>query len=547
MRLHVREQTIESVLTVLLGLVLLAYLALFAFADFRGFARLATSDMYEDTLAARLMWEEGTLFPTRFLFGNQFYVIATPSLSALFYGLTGSMNTAMALATTCMSLLLLWSLDWMLRPFAKRPLMRAAALLAAVGLIFGPSSIRREDGPQLFYVMCSFYACYAITNFVTLGDYARARTDARLRLPALLAASALCFCTGVQSPRQTAVTVLPLLCLEGLRGMIRLYRRQPLVSAETRAPLLRCGVYTAANLLGLYLSRCLPVQKHTIYTGASVFSGGSVSDKLRGIREAVAAVSGYDYVQRGEGHYFFLIVFLFSLLLVLGAAWLLLFRRKQGEQTAACFWWLSLIAGLGVIAAFFVTRVSLRGIYLFPLYFLPALSLVLIARRCSPGFFCVLSAALLVLSAVNLSYSYREDVELVLAPGETAAEEASRWAVENGYELVYGNQSFSAPTIAVCSDGKLIAGCWQSEIPFRVSPHINISGIYRLDDCSRAVYVFLENELWDGLRETSAGGASYSFCGQFGPYYLFTSSKQLLYPISENAAWNPRYPEYHLK
>ena len=72
MRESVQNRKIESVLTVLLLLVLLGYLAVFAFADFRGFARLSTSDMYEDTLVARLMWEEGTLFPTRFLFGNQY-------------------------------------------------------------------------------------------------------------------------------------------------------------------------------------------------------------------------------------------------------------------------------------------------------------------------------------------------------------------------------------------------------------------------------------------------------------------------------------------
>ena len=144
MRQSVQNRKVDLVLTVLLLLVLLAYLALYACADFGAFARLSTADMYEDTLAARLMWEEGTLFPRRYLFGNQFYVIATPVLAALFYGITGSMNNAMAIATTCMSLLLLLSLDWMLRPFTKRPLYRAAVLLAAVGLFFGPGAIRRE-------------------------------------------------------------------------------------------------------------------------------------------------------------------------------------------------------------------------------------------------------------------------------------------------------------------------------------------------------------------------------------------------------------------
>ena len=43
MRERLSVKKTESVLTVLLLCVLLAYLALYAFADFRGFARLATS------------------------------------------------------------------------------------------------------------------------------------------------------------------------------------------------------------------------------------------------------------------------------------------------------------------------------------------------------------------------------------------------------------------------------------------------------------------------------------------------------------------------
>ena len=543
MRLSEQNRKTETVLTVLLLLVLLAYLALYAYADFGGFARLSTADMYEDTLVARLMWEAGTLFPKRFLFGNQFYVIATPALSALFYGLTGSMNLAMALATTCMSLLLLLSLDWMLRPFTKRPLLRAAALLAAVGLFFGPASIRREDGPQLFYVMCSFYACYTITNFVVMGDYARARSDSRLRLPALLAVSALCFCTGLQSPRQTAVTVLPLLCLEGLRLLKRLRKKLPLLAPGARMPLLRTLACTAANLAGLYASRFLPARKHTIYTGASIFSGASAADKLRSVRLALSTVSGLDYVIKSDARWFFLLMFLFCLLLELAAAWQLLFRRKEEETDAACFWRLSLIAALGAIAAFFVTSVNLRPIYLFPLYFLPALSLVLIARRVRPGLLYILTGVLLVLTAANLYFSYREDVAAINDPRETASEAVCRYALENGYELVYGTHASTAPNIAVCSDGKLIAGCWDGDVIFKVSPHINIRDVYHFRDYERGIYVFLDYELKAALYEAEAANTTLTFRGQFGPYYVYTSSFQLLYPVSDNVDYNPRWME----
>ena len=109
----------ERAFSLIIILVLLAYFAVFAIVNFAGFAYFCNADMYEDTLVARLMWEQKTLFPENYIFGNQYYVIATPVFAALFYGLTGSMNTAMALATTLMSLLIVLSLGWMIKPYIK--------------------------------------------------------------------------------------------------------------------------------------------------------------------------------------------------------------------------------------------------------------------------------------------------------------------------------------------------------------------------------------------------------------------------------------------
>ena len=211
------EQNVKRLLLLLIAAAGLAYLVVFTTLDMVGFARLSTSDIYEDTLVARLMWEQKTLFPPSFLFGNQFYVVATPVLAALFYGLTGSMNNGMSLATLVMSVLLMLSMNWMLKPFVKDRLAHFAALLLFAASCFGPSTARREDGAQLFFVLCSYYACYLICAFVVLGDYARSRSDARLRPGALCLALFLCFCTGMQSVRQTCVTILPLLCVEALR------------------------------------------------------------------------------------------------------------------------------------------------------------------------------------------------------------------------------------------------------------------------------------------------------------------------------------------
>ena len=532
----------EYLLAVLLLLVLVAYALLFGFLNFRGFARLALADMYADTLCARLMWEAKSLFPRRFLFGNQFYVVATPVLAALFYGLCGSMNTAMALATTVMSLLILLSMDWMLRPVLKKPWQRLAALLAFVGLLFGPGSARREDGTQLFFVLCSYYACYVITEFVVLGDYARARLSGDRRLPALLLAAFLCFCTGMQSLRQTCITVLPLLGFEGIGLLRRLLRHEPAFPPKRRPVLARAGVYTLANLLGLVAIRLIHPLQHTIYRGSSLFSGSSLAQELAEVRKALTVVTGYEYTKSAIGGPFFTVMFVFCLLLVAWALVLLLRAWRCEADASALFWLLSLLACAAVIAASFFTSVSLRAIYLFPWYFLPALSYAVLAARIRPLYTKLVTGCLILLAACNLYFSYRNDVEAVLSEVPTPAQQVCDYALENGYRYLYGNQSLGAPQIAVYSDGRLIAGCWEDACIFKVSPHINIRDIYHYHgDVEHALFVFLPWELEAALAEAAANGTELTLIGQYGQYAVYSSSRQLLYPITETIDFNPEY------
>ena len=540
-----KQRKREYLWTALIWLMILAYLAVFTLIDFRGFANLATSDMYEDTLVARLMWEQKTLFPKNYLFGNQLYVAATPVLAALFYGLTGSMNRGMAWATLCMSGFLLAAMVWMLRACVKRPSLRAASVLVFLASIFGPFSVFREEGQQLFFAMCSFYACYLICFFVVLGDYARAGQSQALRPGALILAGLLCFALGIQSLRQTCVLILPLLAFEALGALPRLMKKQPLCPVGERMRLWRVPAYTAANALGLIVARLLPVRRHEIFEGASVFSGASVVEKLRDVQTALITVTGYEVTKQPEHRLFFIALFLALTLLVLAAAVLLLRRREYRHHTAAGFWLVALLGCLAVIAASFVTTVRLRPIYLFLWYTLPALSLALLGERLRPRLRAALVTVLCVLAAANLYFSYHDDLRIALKEEPSPARQISDWAVENGYELVYGNQSTCAPYVAVCSDGALIAGCWRDDYPFKVSPHINIRDIYHIEDYARAIFVFQEQEAPAMLAEQAANGAEMTFHGRYGPYVVYTASQQCLWPVTELIDYAEKYPEYN--
>ena len=94
MKLPSERVKTEKALSALALLVMACYFAVFAVINFKCFARFCEQDMYADTLVAMMMWEQKSLFPLGYVFGNQLYIVATPVLAALFYGLTGSPNTA---------------------------------------------------------------------------------------------------------------------------------------------------------------------------------------------------------------------------------------------------------------------------------------------------------------------------------------------------------------------------------------------------------------------------------------------------------------------
>lgn len=520
----------ERIFSIIIILVLLAYFAVFAIVNFAGFAYFCNADMYEDTLIARLMWEQKTLFPENYIFGNQYYIIATPVFAALFYGLTGSMNTAMALATTLMSLLIVLSLGWMIKPYIKSRSARLAVLLALATAVYMPYVLEADEG-QLFFVMASYYACYLITFFFLAGDYVRARTDASLRPAALAVSLVLAFCTGMQSLRQTCVSILPILAVEFISALRRLLVHEKLWPKGQRMPLCRALGYAAANIGGVLLMKLLKVPNMSIYSDTSVLDGTGLNGKLWRFLAAFRTVSGAECVKNNGG--FFVLMFVFFTVLVIAAAVLLVRRAKTAPEGIGAYWWLSAMSLLAVVAASFLTTVKLRAIYLFIYYPLLALSAAVVLERAAPKLRGALLIALCVLSAGNIYFSYGDDLRGVFSESKTTAEEICDYAIENGYELLYGNISYLTPSAAAYSDGKLTAGCWEDDVIFHAVPYLNAKDIYRRTDYSRALFVFYQGELDAAYTEAAGSGAVLTEVGRAGAYVLCTSSQQLMYPTTD--------------
>ena len=499
--------------TALFALCAAAYLVLCGIINFRGFEIFATPDMYSDTLVAKLMWEQKTIFPEGWVFGNQFYVLATPNLAALFYGLTGSLNLSMALATETMTALILVSFAWMLRPFCSARGV-AAGVLAILAVVICPSAPDHLSG-QLFYLMASYYACYLIHVLLLCGVYLRLLTDGSRRVftPPAALALLVTLAMGMQSIRQTAVAVLPLVCVEAL---LRLLRR-----SDRRTTIFVALVF-AANALGLALIRVIGADNVSIYGGLAG-TGSSLLENLKEDALALMAVTGLRSYQYGE------IALCFYGLALIAAVCALPFAARRSPLFAAAG-----VCALGVAAALganMVVDLELRSIYLFTWYPLAAVAAALLIERLGAARIPVRAAGTLLLCALavfNLAACYLQPARRSLEDTDAIAERRlADFVADSGYDYIYA-QWYYGSRIGVRTDGAAVVGAWH-DAPLEVLGYINPQDIYSEEDNARAVYIVTADELPEFRARAEAAGAELTQVAKADGLEAYESTKQLMY------------------
>ena len=367
-------------------------------------------DMYADAQVAAMMWKQKTLFPQGWVFGNQYYLFATPVLSALIYGLLGESSSVLALglASCVMGALLLCAFVWMLRPFVRRESLAAGACAFFGAAILGVSVCRSTSGAQLLYTMASYYACYLIVFERAVGIWLRLRSGMIVRWPTLALALLLCFLLGMQSLRETLVLALPLFIFQLLLFVFGERKRA--------APAFAAAVL-AVNLVGVFCARFIHAKSSPQISGFSPPS--SLSVLLQNTRDAFfqfTTITGVYYRSYGS-KWLPLFGLAVGICLVCAAACVLALKRAAGRKresgdgaaveccVGVCV--LSLLAVMGVRA---LLGFEIRTVYFFVWYLLAALSFVLLLERVEkPWPRRALCLFLLACGAVNLFYNVYPD------------------------------------------------------------------------------------------------------------------------------------------
>lgn len=435
-------------LMLLLGV---AYLASIIWINFHG-AFWYQTDVYTYALEGRLMHDARSCFPEGWIFGNQYHIISSPNLSALFYGLTQDSVASMAIASSLSALLILLSFYWCFKGSTKGVPMAAGLLCIGGAIVFGRSASTYVSGLQVLYTMASFYACYLIVILLSLGCWLRFREGRKAPWAVSILALLLNFATGMQSLREMLVLVIPLLVMEALRFFYRLAKGDSFKKLVTRnySLLFVCGILIAEIAGHFYMASLHvattpiigDVQLDLSLSGMAAHFWASVKNILR-ISGLALASDGIRYLPLSICAALVALAILWSLCRIL---W------TKDESPLAQAIEFSLISVLGVLfVGTFLLRT--RDIYFFVYWLLAALSIVYLLQHVKQSRVFPLVLTLLVIGIVNYGFNFLPNFRDYRAYNDQLSRFTEK-LIDDCIEVVYVD---ATPVFAAASHDRIIS------------------------------------------------------------------------------------------
>ncbi len=476
------------------------------------------TDMYSDALYAVRAWESKSIFPDGWVFGNQFYVIATPVLASLIYGIVGNFALAMAIASILMTIGIILSFLWMTKPVFHHIEERLIGILGFVVLTASAgNAITARNGWQIFFTMCSYYACYVITAFVCFGNFLRRREElTKPRIAMLVIALVLSFGSGMQSLRQTAIMLPSMLVIEGIYQLISLMKSKKL---EVK-PLIITASLSIANLSGRLVMHFLNVPQKEIFSYSRVLSTSEIAAAVKGSLTNMASLL------TGKDNYN--IILLLVLIVIIVAA-IQLIRKKEERSISCSILIVLLLIGvlcIGILDTF--TDMTVCNIHYFMIFPLVSVLFSYVYKYWDFGKI-IIYVSLAVLVVFSLKNCVLPEVKTALKADTDFSYEISDMLIEKGYTTIYSGWN-TCEDIAIASNGKITAGFWDGlNDVFRPVEYLCDPAVYETES-DKCVYYLLNNNRDIALMLAAVRGAEMTLIAEYPErgIWIYEASENLM-------------------
>lgn len=537
MKIQVKEKSkSEKIFSAVLTLLIVTFIGMVFYINFSCNPEYYDGDIYNDINYAKEAWKAKSIFPKNWIFGNQTYVVATPVLAALFYGITGNGFTAMAIASCIMTVLIVLTYDWMTRTLFSYN-ERTAGFLFMIGFLLLKAHVATsQQGIQAFFTMASYYACYLINAFIVYGCYVRIRQGKFTGKHIVLAVigAVLSFGTGMQSLRQTAVMALPLVACEVL--LIIIYSIKDKKFAISYSTLFSAIVFIS-NIAGLIVMKFIEINQSSIYgTTALVKSFRAFGEKLFYNIEYVAMTFGLDALKlriRLAVSVFFLIIILIGFILCVKD----FFKDKSNNQGRFTLTVLLTFGCVSVFAAGVLTDVVNRALYYFMIYPLLAICVSYIIVKCEKkrgllvSVISVFAAGMIIFRTVGTVGEIKAGKDK-----NSTAHQIANYMLDNGYDTIYSVFGLSgvidgAENVIVASGDKIHLVQFKRvdrSKPMKPVEYLCVKDDYRRRDNSKSLYLLRDYELPKVRQLAEKYGISMTEKARFGDgLYLYSMSENI--------------------
>lgn len=570
--------------------IIIIFFAVFCIINFCGFESFCDSDMYQDIYVSKLIWNSKSIFPPNWTFSNQYFVLAAPNIAAVIYGITGSMNLSMELATTIYTLLILAAFAYMIKAVTSNKTVILVSIICFMAAVTGYDIVNTHQG-QLYYLMVSYYASYIFTVFLVYGVYLRylfanlsnreANSESGLKLnkPSVLAyilAMIFTIATGMQSLRQTAIMILPLACVEGIRFFYKVFSKS--YTQKDWAVTWKMATLAIINIIAYLMVAVVIKPSHCVLYGGTgirsvstwgqgfVKSAGNLA-KITGIQSLWGAKNYKQNIVLGLIAVMVICVVIYAVVSAIvtviktaigkasdnvnDSSVTVSDPKKATERQIQPIHVLIILFFLGILsigAMGTLMDIKIRDIYFFMWYPLVATSLtyLLIGKTnikanadiqnqsdeaikqntANDAANKYVELAIVILMSVAFIISYGSSALNALNTTKTEDQHTCQFLEENHIHYLYGHWN-TVPEIAVFSDGSITPGGWYTTI-YDPIDYLNPKGIYD-DNCNKAAaYLILPEEKSEALKIAEDRGITLNQIYSTPAYTIYTADGQLM-------------------
>lgn len=444
--------------------LLIGYMGMFIYLNLAKYAQHVDSDIAAEALLAREIWTEKTLTPDDWIGSTERYVFGMPAIASVFYGITGSMTTAVGIACVLVGIVFAGVLYWMCR---KVGLSVTASLAAVLVLCAVPINGIRNDGQMVPFVMlllflfADYYALHSILMFLTICFYLhlkKGKVGHREIIGwVLLAGFTLLMALGGQKCLQ--MVILPMAAVEAVSLFIESdsfshklpknrYYASGYVGTMILAYLISSLHKGQADYVMFLLEPQEVMERIFVTIPAAVLEGFGIAGNAR--------VGGFDSVMQ---------MLMWAFLALVGYGLVIIFQKKSGvpkEQKNALA---ILLTSLGITSFIiaFTTAEPAHNYFMFA-WFAAVLTVGILIDyfwKKKSWFMDLILLSVCVFAVLNVKYTY---VDAITATDHLKEyEEVADFLIEEG--ISYGYAEFwDADRISMVRDGAVTMGhCYGME------------------------------------------------------------------------------------